>query len=551
MTSRLSSFAPQAIPAMLLPVFVFLAGGLASAASVGNPSAPQGGEFKINISLEPETLNPITSTDGYAREVQGFIMDSLMERNSETYEWSPALAEKFEISKDGKQFTFVLRKGAKWSDGKPVTVEDVKFSFDVIFDPTYNVAQLRPYYENIEKLEIVDASTVRFTTKTKYFDNFTVAAGLTVFPKHIYGNAAEGRKMNKTIIGSGPYKMEKYDKGQSIVLVRNKDWWGNGVEAMKGRWNFEKIRMRFLKDSNIAIEAVKKGDIDFHDLTAEEFTKKTSGPEWGKSVMKVQTQNIAPKLYGYIGWNFKRPMFANKDVRLALYKLINREEMNQKFRYGLATYATGPWSPQSEYADSSVKPVLYDPKGAVELLKKAGYSDSDKDGLLDHVVNGRKENLSFTLYYGSKDNEKYYVLYQSDLRKVGIEMKLQLLEWNAILKNVDEKNFDAIAMSWGGGSVDLDPKQIWYSTSANKGGSNFISYANPEVDKMIDEARMELDKQKRIPLLRAVYRKIADDVPYAFMFTDKFVMYAHSTKIAMLKPTYKYEIGTGYWWITK
>jgi peptide/nickel transport system substrate-binding protein/microcin C transport system substrate-binding protein len=155
------------------------------------------------------------------------------------------------------------------------------------------------------------------------------------------------------------------------------------------------------------------------------------------------------------------------------------------------------------------------------------------------------------LVYGNKDTEKYWVLYQGDLRKVGIEMKLQLLDWNAMLKNIDDSNFEAIAMSWGAGSVDLDPKQIWHSDSAVKGGSNFIGYKNPEVDKLIDKARFEADKKKRIPILREVYRKIAADVPYAFLFVDKDALYARSAKIGVVKDTYHYSIGEEYWWMAK
>ena len=191
---------------------------------LGNEKAPQGGTFLFNLGSEPTTLNPITSTDGYSRTVQGYVMDSLMDRNEETYSFEPALAEKFEISKDGKEYTFTLRTGALWSDGKPVTVEDVKFSFDVIFDDKYAAANLRPYYENIEKAEIINPTTIKFTTKSKYFGNFDVVAGLTVVPKHVYGNAEEGKKKNKTIVGSGPYVLKEYNQGQSIILERNKNW---------------------------------------------------------------------------------------------------------------------------------------------------------------------------------------------------------------------------------------------------------------------------------------------------------------------------------------
>jgi peptide/nickel transport system substrate-binding protein/microcin C transport system substrate-binding protein len=516
----------------------------------GNPNAPQGGTFTTRLSSEPATLNPITGTDAYNFAIQAYVLDSLMDRDPETYDWIPALAEKVDKSADGKTFTFTIRKGAKFSDGKPVTAEDVKFSFDVIFDPTYNAAHLRPYYENIEKAEVVDPMTVRFTTKTKYFGNFNVVAGISVLPKHFYGDAAAGKKKNKTILGSGPYKLEKYDQGQSIILVKNKDWWGNSVPEMKGRYNFERIRLRFDKDENIAIEKLKKGEIDFDELSPEAYTKKAVGPEWGegKVVTKVKTENKAPKTYTYIGWNLKKDLFKDRDVRLALYHLVNREEMNKKFRYDMSALATGPWYLQSEYASPNVKPVGFDPKKAIELLKKAGWVDSDKDGVLDKTINGKKVDFRFTLFYGNPDNEKYWVFYQGDLKRVGIQMDLQRLEWNALLKNVDEGTFDAIAMAWGGGSVDNDPKQIWHSKSAGKGGSNFISYNNPEVDKLIDEARAELDKKKRIPLYRKIYELIAADVPYAFLFVDRYDLYAHNTKIKMKKPTYQYRVGTDYWW---
>ncbi len=523
----------------------------AASAPLGNPSAPQGGTFNLNIQQEPETLNPVTSTDGYARDVHGYVMDSLMNVDSQTYLLYPALAEKVEAAKDGKSWTFTLRKNLTWHDGKPLTAEDVKFSFDAIFDPKYNAAHKRPYYENIEKVEILAPDKVKFTAKNTYFQNYEVVGTMPIVPKHIYGDSSAGSKMNKTVIGAGPYQLEKYDKGQSIVLVKFKNWWGSQDPSQKGRWNFERIRLRFLKDSNITIEATKKGDIDYTRLTPEEYTKKTSSPEFGKSVVKVKTQNQEPKLWGYIGWNLRRPLFADKNVRLGLYKLMNREEMNQKFKYGMALPVAGPFYPQSEYADPSVKPVMYDPKGAVELLKKAGWTDTDKDGLLDKVVDGKKTNLSFTLIYGNKDTEKYWVLYQSDLRKVGVEMKLQLLDWNAMLKNIDDSNFDSIAMSWGAGGVDPDPKQIWHSSSAVKGGSNFIGYKNPEADKLIDSARFEQDKKKRIKILREFYRKVAEDVPYAFLFCDRDTLYARNAKIGAVKDTLNYEVGEQYWWMAK
>ncbi len=128
-------------------------------------------------------------------------------------------------------------------------------------------------------------------------------------------------------------------------------------------------------------------------------------------------------------------------------------------------------------------------------------------------------------------------------------MEIRYLEWNSFLKLVDDGEFDAVAMGWGGGDIDWDPKQIWHSSSAVKGGSNFINYKNPEIDKLIDEARVHPEKQKRLKLLRGVYEKIVEDAPYVFMFNNKFEFYAHSGKVELPGDTFKYSKGQSYWWL--
>lgn len=514
---------------------------------LGNPSAPKGGTFLMNLQAEPATLNPITGTDMYNFKIQDLVMDALMERNPDTYQFDPALAEKVDISKDGREFTFTLRKGATFSDGKPVTAEDVKFSFDVIFDPKYNAAVKIPYYENIEKAEITGPDTVKFTAKAKFYANFEVLASMAIVPKHFYGNAEEGVKKNKTILGSGPYVLKEYNQGQSIVLERNKNWWGNAAPERRGQHNFQTIRMRFDKEENLALERLKKGELDFDALSPDAYVKKTEGAPWGTTVLKKKVENLEPKAYGYIGWNLRLDMFGDKRVRKALTHLMNREEMNQKFRYGMSLLARGPWYQQSEYADPNVKPLLFDPKKAAALLKEAGWSDTNKDGVLDK---GGKP-FEFTLTYGGGDVQKYFVLYQEDLKKAGIKMNLQVLEWNAMLKNVNEGKFEAIAMAWGAGSVDFNPKQVWHSSSAKPGGSNRTGYSNPEVDKLIEQGVAETDKKKRIPIYRKIYAAIAEDAPYTFMFNNKYALYAVNKRIGLPNDTFKYRIGTDMWWTGK
>lgn len=529
---------------------LFLSSAIAAPAFAANPNkeAPKGGNFVINLGGEPTTVHPITSTDVYASTVQGQVCDSLATRNAETYDFVPRLAEKWEISKDNKVFTFFLRKNAVFHDGTPVTADDVKFSFDAIFEPKYEAAHLRPYYEGLVKVEVIDKHTVRFTARDLYFNNFSSAAGLTVVPKAVYADVEKSKKLNRTLVCAGPYTLSKFDRGQMIQLKRFDKWYGNGLEEYKGMYNFDTITMRFYKDENISLERAKKGDLDFITMTPESFVKKTEGHPWGKTVLKHKVENSSPKSFGFIGWNFRKEMFKDRDVRIALAHMLNREEMNKKFRYGMSDLANGAVYLRSEYNPGN-KAIEFDPKKAQELLAKAGWKDADKNGVLEKTINGQKVEFKFSLFYPSRDNEKYYTMYREDLKKAGIEMDLKYLEWNSFLKIVDEGNFDAVTMGWGGGSVDPDPKQIWHSSSAIAGGSNFIAYKNAEVDKLIEQARLEPNKAKRIPLLKKVYAKIAEDAPYAFMFNDKFAFYANSSRMESPADTFKYEIGTDYWWM--
>lgn len=516
-----------------------------------NIEAPKGGNFVRSIGGEPPTVHPIMSTDTFASRVHDLTLDSLLERRVTDWEWAPRLAEKWEISKDGKVFTFTLRKNATWHDGKPVTAEDVKFSFEAVFEPKYQAAHLIPFLQSIEKMEVVDAHTIKAFAKEKYYKNFDVVASMSIIPKHVYSDVEKSRKMTRTLVGSGPYVLSKFDRGQKIILKRNPNWAPAQDAYFKGAFNFETIDFRFYKDENIEIERAKKGELDMIELRAESYTKKTSGGPWDKTLLKKKIENDAPKSYNFIGWNFRRDLFQDKNVRVALAHLMNREEINKKFMYGFSELATGPTFNRSEFASPNVKPLLFDTKKAQELLAASGWTDSDKDGTLDKEVKGQKVPFKFTMIYPNKDTEKYWTLYQQDLKKAGINMELKYLEWNSFLKLIDEGNFDAATLAWGASDIDWDPKQIWHSSSAVVGGSNFINYKSAEVDKLIDDARLTLDKKKRVQLLQKVYEIVANDAPYVFLFNSKYGFYAHSKSIGMPGDTLRYNTGLNFWWKQK
>jgi peptide/nickel transport system substrate-binding protein/microcin C transport system substrate-binding protein len=358
--------------------------------------------------------------------------------------------------------------------------------------------------------------------------------------------------MQKEAVGAGPYKLEKYDKGQMIVVKRNDKWYGWTVPGLKGMYNFDQINFRFTKDDNILVERLKKGDIDYAEIkSTDAYLKATGKPFKAKftadKFVAMAVKNDMPKSYGYIGFNFKDPILADKNVRLAFAHLVNRAEMNKKFSENLNLLATSP-VPVGTAQSPDRKPIEFSPAKAKDLLTKAGWADADKNGILEKTINGKKTELKLSFIYANKDSEKQWTIVKEDCKKAGIDLELKLLEWNTFIKNVDERQMQLWAMGWGGGDVEGDPKQIWHSSSASKGGSNYGTYSNPEVDKLIDEGRQELDSKKRTAIFKKVYGLIAEDVPYVFLFNRKFEYYGMSTKVKTPGDTFKYDFGFRSWW---
>ena len=525
------------------------------ALAVGNQNAPLGGEFKMNLGQAPTTLNALSSSDGYATDVQAYILESLLTRNVDTREWEPSLAKEWSISKDGKTFEFILRDGVKWHDGKPLTIADVKFSYDAIMDPKdkYKTAHSRSYFENIKSVETVAPNKVIFHVGTPYFNNFAVAAGITVVPKHLYENPSKAQEkvLNKTLVGTGPYMLKEFDRSKRIVLTSNPNWWGRTAPNMKGAYNFQTITMRFIQDSTIQIRSIENGDLDFLPLQPEEYVQKAVGPKWGKSVKKVQTQNKNVSGYTFVGFNLSNPIFKSVKTREAIVNLFDREKMIKKLLFDMSLPATGPLYQQSDYADPSVKPIAFDPKGALQKLRDDGWKDTDGDKILDKMIDGKKVNLSFTILEPSPEFVKFLTTFQEDAKKAGVDVQVKVVEWNAFIKLLDERKFEAVRLAWGGGDLEWDPKQVWHSDSIKNQGSNFVQYSNPKVDKLIDESRLLMDKKERVTKLREVYRTIAADVPYIFLFNGKFKFYGHSERLGREKDTYIYGIGSEYWWMSK
>lgn len=500
--------------------------------------------FYVNIGNEPSRLNPVGSTDASASRVAAYVYETLLTSNPDTYEFEPNLAVEWSISEDKTEFTYKLREGVLFHDGVEMTAEDVKFSFDVITMDKFNTIAVRPYYVGIKEAKVIDKYTIKFIVKDQNWQNFNTVSSLKVYPKHFYIQDKKKSFFNKNLNGTGPYRLESYSRGNRILLVKNDKWWG-AKQVDSKKWNFEKIVLRFGSNPNANMEMLKKGSLDFLGFTPEMFVKKAVGDEWGKTVHKVLTKNKTAKGYNFIGWNMKHPILKDRKVRKALYHLVNRELMIDKFEYGYSVPAIGPIYPSSPYHNKSLKPVGFDPRKALALLKEAGWSDTDGDNILDKMIDGKKRKLSITILEPSQQFMKYLTVFQEDAKKAGVEINIKLIEWNSFVKLLEERKFDACRLAWST-VIDWNPIQIWH-TDSYKGGSNFIGFSNKEADELMTKAKFIHDRKERIKILNRVEEIIVNEHPYVWFTYKEKTMYGVTDRIKREKDTYNYSIGQQFW----
>ena len=507
------------------------------------------GHFRYNLNINPATLNPLTNHDNFSNEVMPWISETLLQRDENTYEWVPRLASTYEVSKDKKTYTFALREGVKFHDGSEFTAEDVEFSLLVYRTDLYGPGSQRSELENIEKVEVLDKHRIRVTLKTPNFSSLQRMATVSIVPKATYGKKENVARLNKTIIGTGPYRLKEYQDGVRLILEANPDWWGRSLPYFKDKYHFQRVTVRFGLDDEYKVLAVQKGDIDYATISMTAYLTRTSGADWGKKYFaeKVNHQGVVTTQNSFF-LNLRSPLFKDKRVRQALQFLFNRQEMNQKFRGGLSELATGPWNRLNEYADPAIKPTPFDPKKAAELLKQAGWRDSDQDGILDKMIDGKKVDFRFSVLIAARDWEKYMTIYQSDLQKAGIKLDILIQDWPLFVKNLDDLNFDAYIIGRGyPGVIDFDPLAEWHSSQAKKGGNNAIGFQNEKADRLMERAQVEFDRKKRVKLLREVYRIAAEEQSQVFMFSDPYFFYVRSARVKFDKPAQKYTLGIEDW----
>lgn len=506
----------------------------------------RGGTLYLKLSGNPKVINPILSNDSNSRALEGYLWASLFTEDSDSLEPLPYLADSFEVSADRKSYKFTLNKSAKWADGSPVTTADVKFTFDKMMDPKTDAAFLRVYWEGV-KLSVQDQQTFTFRVGTPKFDTLRSLYLFSVVNKKQFEKEKDFNKARGILnpVGNGPYAFTSFNRDQSVVLTRNRSWWGYQLPHFKNRYSADEIHFRIIVDDNLAYEKFLRGDLDLMGFNAEQFAVKVQGvdkskigksPKDGKKVWAQEIQNRAPRGYNYVGWNLRMPIFASVKTRQALARLLDYKQVFKKVFYGFQFQCTSPFgslSPNSaEDLRSNDKMLTFDRKAAIAMLKADGWADTDKDNVLDKVINGKKTPFAFELKYNSNNplRGKIAQIMKDQFQRAGIRVTVKAVEWNAYLDDIDNRKFDAFILGWTATPYP-NPKQIWHSDSEKNQGSNIVGYSNSKVDSLIEKANVEFDPRKRNEMLKEINRLIYNDQPYMFLSEPRSMLAGFNSKV--------------------
>jgi len=480
----------------------------------------QGGWFVNSFSTSLQSITPLVSTDVYASNVQSFVLESLLTRDSDTLEWQGMLAKSWQVSDDGLVITFKLREDVVFSDGEPFDSSDVVFSFDFIMNEKIKAPRERAYYKQIKSVVAKGKYKVVFTFKEPYFKALDFAGGMAIMAEHFYAPYLKTpEKFNQSkglLIGTGPYRLTnpknwKTDQ-DGLELVRNTRYWGP-IQS-----SFDRISWRIIQNESARLTTFRNGKIDvYDDAQPIDFEKLKNDKQLSK--LSNRFNYVSPGSgYSYIGWNQKldgKPTrFADKRVRQAMTWLIDKQKIVDDVFLGYRTPAVSPFGVGSPQHTPALKPRKKDIAKGKALLKEAGFEDRDGDGVIEDK-NGKPFQFEL-VYFGNKESTKRLVLLLKDMyARAGIKLIPIPSEWPVMLEKLDKKNFEAITLGWGG-SIESDLYQIFHSSQIEE-GDNRTAYTSLELDKVIDEARKTIDEGKRMLLWQQAEKILYEDLPYTFL----------------------------------
>jgi peptide/nickel transport system substrate-binding protein len=520
-----------------------------------------GNEVLVRLSAEPDRLNPVLTTNVYARQIADQIFQYLITVDPETYEFIPLLAKALPTTTDitegplqgGVAYGFEIHDQAVWENGSPVTGNDFAFTIKAVLNPLVQAQRVRGYFEYVRDVQVDARNPKKFTVLTdrKYilgmeaigntvpvlpeyiFDakgllkNFTIAqlsdtagvaklaqsnANLKQFADAFNAPAASREK--NYLAGSGPYRFEAWETGQKVRLVKKDKWWGDALAddfpALAA--NPSRLDYQIIPEPATAVAAVKAEELDaVPDLVAKDFDELRNA-EATKALYNFHTPTVLQ--YGCLYLNNQNPKLADKRVRRAIAHAINVDEIIQTVFNGYAQRISLPLLSSVEYFDQNLKPVEFNVQKAKDLLAEAGWKDSNNNGTVDKTINGAltELNLSCAVAATSETGRNAMLLAQGTLKQAGINLELVSKEFTVIMDDVRKDNFE---MAYGGRTMSptlWEPKQDWQS-------DNYNNFQNAQKDKLIDEIRVALDENKRNDLYKQLQKVLYDEQPAIYLFS--------------------------------
>lgn len=480
-------------------------------AADGGGAPQRGGTVVVALGSEPQALMPYGAPLSQNTNVMSLIFMALAATDTTLVDFTPSLARSWTWSPDSLHLTMFLRDDVRWTDGEPVTAEDVRFSWEIARDP--GVAwSTRSWKEPVRDCVIVDRFTVRYDFDEIFPDQFRFAKEGFVIPRHLlqdvprerWNDAAFGRNP----IGCGPFRLERWEPQQRIVLARNDDYCDEGKPYL------DRIVFEIVPDDASRVAQLRAGRLDLVEDMALRDAAALRQEEAGGSPWRILS--CRGRFYDYIGYNRRDPLFASRRVREALTRAIDRRTIIERHCYGFAEPIESPFVPIQWAYDPSRPITPYDVDGARRLLEAEGWRDRDGDGWLDR--DGTRFEFSVIVANDNQQRVDALLAVQNDWRKIGVKAEVQTLERQAARDLREQKRFQACLAGWQVG-LTSNLRNIWGCDRIEE-GLNYVSFCDPRVDSLNARAiRLPVDRAR--PLFREAQRLVAEDYPYTWMY------YAH------------------------
>ncbi len=482
-------------------VFSLLAAGRAPA---GRDAAVDVHTLVVGTRAEPRTLNPIAITASESHQIAGLVFQKLMEEQDDFLTFRPQLAESWTTSPDGLDVTFVLRSDARWSDGTPVTADDVRFTWEVQVDTTvaWPSASIK---SKIRDVEVRDPRTVVFHFREHYLYQLMDANDGVILPRHLLESVPRAQlkdaPFGRSPVGNGPYRLAAWTSGQTIELDANPTYFGEKPRVTR-------VIFKFVPDAVTLVSQLRAGEIDLLESVQPGDLQviRDSRPD-------IVIDTVPSRRMDFVVWNELRHPFDERAVRRALTMAIDRDEIIQTVWGGYARECTSPIVPLQWAFDPSVEALPFDRAMARAALAAAGFDDHDGDGILDR---GGKPLHIELLVNDAQNRVDVATLVRSDLRAIGVDCDLRVLEFGAYTDRILATEFDAAFVEWKV-NTKVDLTGMFHSRSVRPKGFNFGSYRNVRVDSLIDQAVSIPDRERARPLWNRVQQLIYDDQPYTFI----------------------------------